>query len=122
MTLASTGHVPLIMANLGPNVTDSIRYLAFGLGIIMLALAAVWLIAHVVGLLLAGYEPPPLQHPATADAMSELEPVPIAAIAAAVAIVLDRPHRIITLHAEPRGRAPWTQEGRHRHFASHKLR
>jgi hypothetical protein len=57
---------------------------------------------------------------------SEPEGLPLVVAAAAVAAVIDEPHRIVDITEVPAAiRAvpnPWSLEGRRSHFASHQLR
>lgn len=71
---------------------------------------------------LAPAAPPPKASPA-ADAML---PETIAVIAAAIAVVLGRPHRVVSVHQTQQAPLPevnvWALEGRMKQFMSHKVR
>lgn len=61
--------------------------------------------------------------------MSEIEGEILAAIAAAVAITLQKPHKILSVEESPQQLEapmyvlnPWSMEGRFQHFGSHKVR
>lgn len=111
-----------------PSLLESLEFLGLGLAIVMLALSGIYVVTALVGAvfqyadrrreLAAGSEAP---EPASAPVDVAEEAPPVAVIAAAVATVLEAPHRIIAVHPEP-GTGAWVQEGRHRHFESHHVR
>jgi Na+-transporting methylmalonyl-CoA/oxaloacetate decarboxylase gamma subunit len=75
--------------------------------------------AHVVAVPAAGISAAPIASAAVT------EPGVVAAIAAAIAVTLDQPHRIIEIHgaeSAPGLASAWAIEGRFQHFSSHKLR
>jgi len=63
--------------------------------------------------------------PKTAPAPDPMPPEILAVIAAAIAVVLGRPHRVVSVQQTP-GHAPdvnvWAMEGRMEQFMSHKIR
>lgn len=59
--------------------------------------------------------------PVAATDSQEAPAIPIAAIAAAVAISLDQRHRVVSIQPHESGQH-WARVGRHQHFESHRLR
>jgi type IV secretory pathway VirB10-like protein len=72
--------------------------------------------------------PPPAAQPApivaVQPAAKEVEPEIVAVIAAAIAVVLGRPHRMVSVQQSAQGSqaSAWAMEGRVEHFQSHKFR
>jgi Na+-transporting methylmalonyl-CoA/oxaloacetate decarboxylase gamma subunit len=91
--------------------------LLVGFVIVMLALTLLWGLTALMSRLVAWLErPTPAAAPAPAAALDPGEEE-IAVVAAAVAILLDRPHRIV--HALPLPSA-WGRQGRLDTHASHR--
>jgi hypothetical protein len=63
--------------------------------------------------------------PKTSPAAEPMPPEIVAIIAAAIAVVLDRPHRVVSVQ-QAGGQTPevnvWAMEGRMQQFMSHKVR
>jgi hypothetical protein len=70
---------------------------------------------------LAPVAPPPK----TSPAVEAVPPEMLAVIAAAIAVILDRPHRVVSVQQAvalaPEGNA-WAREGRVEQFLSHRVR
>ena len=52
----------------------------------------------------------------------EIDDVVVAAIAAAVAVVIGRPHQIVALQADASAQHAWSAEGRREIYLSHRIR
>jgi hypothetical protein len=55
-------------------------------------------------------------------AQAEDDAPPLAAIAAAVAMVIDEPHRVVSVRPAGGSHSSWSAEGRRSHFQSHSFR
>lgn len=102
-----------------PTFWETIQFQLTGLSIVMTALAGLWFMSAMVGWLFKQVEQrrkpvvTPNPEPAAVDA-------PAAVIAAAVAAIIDEPHRIVSM-APATGNNPWTSHGREQIFSSHKV-
>jgi len=103
------------------------NYQAVGLLILLGALVYLWLMVNRLNRTLRlleqraarpGSVPTALATPpvdATEDGV-------VAAIAAAVALVIGRPHRIVAVHPDAEAQHAWSAEGRREIYHSHKVR
>ncbi|MDA3962644.1 MAG: hypothetical protein PF961_17800 [Planctomycetota bacterium] len=100
---------------------DVIQFEAVGVIIVLGALGSLWILCELIGLVFKRVEAAAAAKRAAAEPeyVPHEEEVPVAAIAAAVAIALDRPHRIVAIGA---GTSGWSAEGRREHFLSHRVR
>ncbi len=116
----------------GAGATEKLSFLAelellgVGFAIVLGTLCALWWLTALMGwLFVRGRGNQSAMKPVATTPAAALAPpateedVPIAAIAAAVAVVLDAPHRILSVELQ---RQDWAVEGRRRIFASHQLR
>jgi hypothetical protein len=67
--------------------------------------------------------PPAAAQPAPApSAPAAISEDIVAAIAAAVAVTIRRPHHIIAIHPDPNVQRAWSSEGRREIYRSHRIR
>lgn len=106
------------------------NYQAVGLLIMLGALVYLWLTVNRLNRTLRLLEQR-TAHPVSASpAPSALATPPadaieegvVAAIAAAVALVVRRPHRIVAVHPDAEAQHAWSAEGRREIYHSHKVR
>jgi Na+-transporting methylmalonyl-CoA/oxaloacetate decarboxylase gamma subunit len=99
-------------------------YQVAGLVVVMLSLGLMALLVEGIGRLLRLRHRPPAVTPAVAaPEPAGVPPETLAAIAAAVAVTMQSPHRIVQIR--PTGSAwlqAWSLEGRRQIFQSHTLR
>ena len=106
--------------------TENVEFLLVGFVIVMVALSALWLLCEAVG---GFFKWQAARAEASARAASEAtaaaapaeeapEAVPVPVIAAAVAALVDQPHRVVEI--KPASIA-WSMEGRRELLRSHKL-
>lgn len=119
---------PLLLATLPeyPALGESIAYQINGLVVVFIALSSIWALMELIGLFfrLRKTTPAVVGKPAPLSGLPALQgPTPevLAAIVAAVATAIDRPHRITAIAPVELGR-DWAAEGRRQIFASHKTR
>lgn len=105
---------------------DNLSYQTAGLVVVIFALTILFGAVAVVGRLLRPHEkkiPVPVPAVTTPATEAEIPPEVIAVIAAAVAVTLRKPHRILRIQP---ANNPWLQawagEGRRQIFQSHQLR
>ncbi|MDP2032245.1 MAG: OadG family transporter subunit [Polaromonas sp.] len=100
--------------------------LLVGFGIVMLTLALLWGLTALMAQVVAWFEtrpvapaPTPLPAPASASASATgPDDEEIAVVAAAVALMLDRPHRLVHVRVVP---SAWGQQGRSDAHSSHRM-
>jgi Na+-transporting methylmalonyl-CoA/oxaloacetate decarboxylase gamma subunit len=104
------------------------NYQTVGMLILLGALAYLWLVVNrlsrtvqTLGQRVSPPAPTPAAPPMTSAAETPDEGV-IAAIAAAVAIVLRAPHRIVAVQPDSGAQHAWSAEGRREIYLSHKIR
>ena len=101
------------------------NYQTLGLLILLGALTYLWLVVNRLSrtVRLLGQRPLPSgsARPETTAAEALDEGV-VAAIAAAVAIVIRVPHRIVAVHPDSGAQHAWSAEGRREIYLSHKVR
>lgn len=108
-----------------PGIAEAAGFLVMGFCVVMFVLAALWLFTSVVGQLFirrakaVAKSTPPADSPAVEDPV-ELPPEEIAAMAAAITVVLERPFRIVQVR--PYSTSHWSTEGRRQIFGSHQVR
>ena len=105
--------------------TENLEFLFVGLLIVMGTLAALWILCELLGSVFkllaarqaarAACEAPPLEAPVAGPGP---DAVPIVVIAAAVAAVLEQPHRVVEIRPAS---IAWSLEGRRQQLGSHKL-
>lgn len=110
----------------------SLSYQVAGMLIVMGALGLLSLSVSLLSRVLRALPKPttpvaPLAVGAPAPAASTLRPESvdegiIAAIAAAVAVTIGRPHRVITIRSDAGAQLAWSAEGRRAIYQSHKIR
>lgn len=110
--------------------TENLEFLLVGFVIVMVTLSALWLLCEVVGVFFKwqaaraeararAASPATLATAAAAPARDEApEAIPVPVIAAAVAALVDQPHRVVEI--KPASIA-WSMEGRRQLLSSHKL-
>lgn len=121
----------LVSETANPNVPigDAVQDL-LGFAIVVIVLAALWLLTNINAKIAATIEGAPKS--AVAPTPAAVTPAPtqsvnegitdeeIVIVSAAVAVLMaDEPHRIISVKQSG---TTWGLEGRRRHFASHKIR
>ncbi|MDD2763697.1 MAG: OadG family transporter subunit [Opitutaceae bacterium] len=121
---------PAILAELTgmPTFLQNVSYQVVGMLIVLAALGLLSLAVSLLGWLL----PVVKRQPAPAAAAPAVDrPAPLvegadgrilAAIAAAVASVVSRPHRIVMVKPDPEAQQAWSAEGRRAIYQSHKIR
>ena len=104
------------------------NYPTVGMLILLGALAYLWLVVNRLSRTVRILEqralpsaPAQPARPVTAGAEALDEGV-VAAIAAAVAIVIRVPHRIVAVHPDYEAQHAWSAEGRREIYLSHKVR
>lgn len=109
---------------------DSLEHLT-GFFLVLVVLLLLWGVTALIGKLFmassakaAPGAPPAAVSAAappkeTASADAEVSAEEIAAIAAAISMLMDGQHRILSIRTPV---SSWGQEGRRQHFASHKIR
>ncbi len=102
-----------------PTFWETIQFQLTGLAIVMAALAGLWFMSAAVGWAFkqAGQRHKPVMTPNPEPAAVN---APAAVIAAAVAAIIDEPHKIVSM-APASGNNPWTSHGREQIFSSHKV-
>jgi hypothetical protein len=106
------------------------NYQAVGMLIMLGALVYLWLTVNRLNRTLRLLEQRtahPVPSPATPAASATppadaLEEGVVAAIAAAVALMVRRPHRIVAVHPDAEAQHAWSTEGRREIYHSHKVR
>lgn len=102
-----------------PTFWELLEFLGIGIAMVLLALS--FLAASVGGL--ARVIAWTAHRPARASHSSEeLPPQLIAVLAAAIAVALDEPHRILHIRPVAPEDNQWSLEGRIRHHVSHQVR
>jgi hypothetical protein len=101
------------------------NYQTLGLLILLGALTYLWLVVNRLSrtVRLLGQRPLP-SGPARPEttAAEVLDEGVVAAIAAAVAVVIKVPHRIVAVHPDSGAQHAWSAEGRREIYLSHKVR
>lgn len=106
--------------------------LLVGFGVVMLTLALLWALTALMSRAVARWSPkapapaattaaPPAKSTndlAAGEAADDTDGEELAAIAAAVALMIDAPHRVVRVRPQP---SAWGQEGRRNTHASHRM-
>jgi Na+-transporting methylmalonyl-CoA/oxaloacetate decarboxylase gamma subunit len=113
-------------------LTQHLPFQLIGISVVLVALLVLYATCSAVSIYFRKVGPPPTPVAApTPPPEAATLPVPesdvvlAAVIAAAVAVAIDRPHRVLEIHP---AEAPvaflnaWAIEGRFQHFSSHKVR
>lgn len=113
------------------NMTDTLTFIASGFAIVMLALALLWLVSAVIGIVFARVTHLPSQ-PATPAPSAPVGPTPaaragippahLAAISAAVAVMTGGRGQVVSARAPAHLSGEWAREGRTDQFSSHRVR
>jgi hypothetical protein len=106
------------------------NYQAVGLLIMLGALVYLWLTVNRLSRTLRLLEQraahpvpvPPAPSALATPPADAIEEGVVAAIAAAVALVVRRPHRIVAVHPDAEAQHAWSAEGRREIYHSHKVR
>lgn len=131
MTFTTALDLPLAALPEYPTFGESLAFQLNGLIVVFLALGSIWGLLELMGVFFrrrreqAVAIPPAsasaAETPAPVAAHGAIPPEILAVIAAAVATVVNQPHRISQVAAESPSR-DWAREGRREIFGSHKLR
>lgn len=115
--------VPTIFAGLS-GVSAFLRSASYQLAGMLIVVGTLGLLYIAVSLLSALLRATGRERVPVAGSVSPApaEAVTLAAVAAAVAHVIRRPHRIVTIQADPGARQAWSAEGRRAIYQSHKVR
>jgi hypothetical protein len=104
------------------------NYQTVGMLILLGALAYLWLVVNRLSRtvrILGQHALPPAPTKPTPPVMSAADAIDegvVAAIAAAVALVIRVPHRIVAMHPDYGAQHAWSAEGRREIYLSHKIR
>lgn len=110
-----------------PGFLENLSYQAAGLAVVLVSLTALSIIIAFFGRLLNRPHPSPAtarpRH-TTGSATTEIPPETLAVIAAAVAVSIEHPHRIVQVRGprESLWLQAWSVEGRRQIFQSHRIR
>jgi Na+-transporting methylmalonyl-CoA/oxaloacetate decarboxylase gamma subunit len=134
MTTVLLATVAAVPEGGGAVLTQYVPYQIVGLGVVMVALGVLYATCALVGGIfrrVATSKPAVAISPAATPAAlpsperEVTDPRVIAAIAAAITVVLERPYRIVEIQAAGHAvgmTSAWAIEGRFQHFSSHKVR
>ncbi len=104
-----------------PLFVQSLEHI-IGFIIVMVILAALWLITAGIGRVaqrVAGPAPSPKAAPPAQGGLIEPDEEEVAAIGATVALLMGRPSRVVSIQPVAKD---WSREGRREIFASHRIR
>lgn len=124
--MSLTYHVLLLAVAAGDRepLSKNLSYQGAGMIVVLAALGLLAVVVAVVGSIArraAAPRPAPAARPA--DGTTGLPPETLAVIAAAVAVTLQKPHRIVQIRATPNAwLQAWSLEGRRQIFHSHTVR
>lgn len=115
--------LPLTIATLpaDPTLGDVVQFVLNGLFVVVVALSILALGCSLIGWAIRQLTVQPLATTPTATPENELHDRTIAVIAAAVATVIDSPHRIVHVRGLTPEDAGWALQGRMQHHTSHTL-
>ena len=113
----------LIVASLSaePSTGEVVQFVLNGLVVVIVALSILAISCALVGWVLKQFEVPAVESQPEATSPEEVTGETVAVIAAAVAAVFDRPHRIVHVRGLTPEDAAWALQGRMQHHSSHIL-